>query len=327
MWQDRRTADWCKEQRERGLEDEVREKTGLLLDPYFCASKIAWLLEQSSELRQRCERGEVLFGTIDSYLVWRLTGGKVHATDATNASRTLLYNINTGEWDSELLRSFGIPSAILPKVLDSCADYGTTDADLFGAEIPICGVAGDQQAAVIGQACFAPGMIKATFGTGAFVLLNTGTERIASQNNLLTTVAYQFGGTTTYALEGSVFIAGAGVQWLRDGINIVDEAAQSGELAARAAPDHPTILVPAFTGLGAPWWQPEVRGAIFGITRDTGREEIAAATLEAVCFQTRDLLEAMQQDTGLDPSVLRVDGGLAASDWTMQRLSDTSAAP
>jgi glycerol kinase len=328
VWQDRRTADICRRLKEQGHEPAVTAKTGLLLDPYFSATKIGWLLDHVEGARKLAEAGHLAFGTIDAFLIWRLTGGRVHATDATNASRTLLYDIGKGTWDDDLLRLFNVPRSILPEVRDCNADFGSTEASILGASLPIRGVAGDQQAATIGQACFAPGMMKATYGTGCFALLNTGNEPVASRNRLLTTVAYQLGGKRTYALEGAIFIAGAAVQWLRDGLKIIASAAESGALAARADPEQDVYLVPAFVGLGAPYWRPEARGAMFGLTRGTGPAEVARAALEAVCYQTRDLLEAMRGDWGSrTKSVLRVDGGMVASDWTMQRLADILDAP
>jgi glycerol kinase len=280
--------------------------------------------------RQAAEAGHLAFGTVDTFLIWQLTGGKVHATDATNASRTLLYDIGKGAWDADLLKLFGIPRALLPEVRDCNAGFGTTEPSILGAALPILGVAGDQQAATIGQACFAPGMVKATYGTGCFALLNTGPQPVPSRNRLLTTVAWQLDGERTYALEGAIFIAGAAVQWLRDGLGIIASAPESGALAAAADPQQEVYLVPAFVGLGAPYWQPEARGALMGLTRGTGPREIARAALEAVCYQTRDLLEAMRGDWAAGETgkaVLRVDGGMAASDWTMQRLADILDAP
>ena len=303
-------------------------RTGLLLDPYFSASKIAWILDHVPGARARAERGELAFGTVDTWLLWKLTGGGVHATDATNASRTQLYNIATGDWDDTLLALFRVPRALLPQVRDCSGDFGETLPGLFGGAIPIRGVAGDQQAAMIGQACFQPGAMKSTYGTGCFALLNTGDQIVASRNRLLTTVAYQLNGRRTYALEGSIFVDGAAVQWLRDGLGVLPAASQSGPLAARADPEQDVILVPAFVGLGAPHWAPNARGALFGLTRATGPNELAKAALESVCFQTADLLDAMQADwSGAAETVLRVDGGMAASDWTMQRLSDLVSAP
>ena len=328
VWQDRRTAERCQALREAGHEPMVAARTGLLLDPYFSASKIAWLLDSVPGARERAERGELAFGTVDSWLLWKLTGGAVHATDATNASRTQLYNLKTGDWDEDLLALFDVPRALLPKIKDSSADFGETDPKWFGRSLPIRGVAGDQQAAMIGQACFAPGTLKSTYGTGCFALLNTGDEPVFSSNRLLTTVAYQLNGKRAYALEGSIFIAGAAVQWLRDGLGVIERADQSGALAAEADPHQEVILVPAFVGLGAPYWRPEARGAVFGLTRATGPREMALAALESVAFQTADLISAMRADwTGEADTVLRVDGGMAVSDFTMQRLADLVAAP
>lgn len=330
VWQDRRTADRCAELRSAGHEPGVAAKTGLLLDPYFSGTKAAWILDTVDGARTLADQGRLLFGTVDSFLIWRLTGGATHATDATNASRTLLYDIHLGRWDPELLDLVGVPQAMLPDVRDSAADYGRTERDLFGTSIPILGVAGDQQAATIGQACFRPGMLKSTYGTGCFAVLNTGTEAVASRNRLLTTVAYQLDGVRTYALEGSIFVAGAAVQWLRDGLGVIASAADSGELAASADPEQAVYLVPAFTGLGAPHWDADARGALFGLTRATRPAELARAALESVCYQTRDLLEAMQRDWSAakgGETVLRVDGGMVASDWTMQFLADILNAP
>jgi len=325
VWQDRRTADLCAQLKTAGHEALFAAKTGLLLDPYFSGTKLAWLLGRAPDIAERAARGELAFGTVDTYLLWRLTGGKVHATDATNASRTLLFDIHRGGWDDELLKLLGVPKAVLPQVMDCSAAFGMTDPDLFGAAIPICGIAGDQQAALIGQACFAPGMLKATYGTGCFALLNTGHTPVASKNRLLTTIAYQLDAKRCYALEGAIFIAGAAVQWLRDGLRVVRSAEETGELAQGADPTQDVILVPAFVGLGAPHWRPDVRGALFGLTRATGPRELAKAALESVCFQTADLLAAMQadwMDTASALKVLRVDGGMANSDWCMQRLAD-----
>ncbi len=328
VWQDRRTADQCQALKVAGHEANVAAKTGLLLDPYFSGTKIAWILDHVPGARARAERGELAFGTVDSFLIWRLTGGQVHATDATNASRTLLYDIHENRWRPSLCDLLRVPAAILPEVKDCAADYGATVPDLFGAAIPIRGVAGDQQAATIGQACFKPGMLKSTYGTGCFAVLNTGSEAVASKNRLLTTIAYRLNGETTYALEGSIFIAGAAVQWLRDGLKIIGSASETGPMADMADPNQNVIMVPAFVGLGAPYWDAQARGAIFGITRGTGPKELARAALEAVCFQTRDLLDAMRGDWGAArETVLRVDGGMVASDWTMQRLSDLLDAP
>ncbi len=323
VWQDRRTADLCTRLKAAGHEKLFAEKTGLLLDPYFSGTKLAWLLAHVPEAAGKAARGELAFGTVDTYLLWRLTGGKVHATDATNASRTLLFDIRDGRWDDKLLQILGVPRSVLPTVRDSSAAFGATDPALFGAAIPIYGIAGDQQAALIGQACFAPGMLKATYGTGCFALLNTGRTPVGSNNKLITTIAYQLGGERSYALEGSIFVAGAAVQWLRDGLHVVRSAAETGDLAQAADPTQEVILVPAFVGLGAPYWRPDVRGALFGLTRATGPRELAQAALESVCFQTADLLAAMNADwRDAALKTLRVDGGMANSDWCMQRLAD-----
>lgn len=328
VWQDRRTSDVCAALKKAGHEPEVTGKTGLLLDPYFSGTKIAWILDHVDGARDAAERGELAFGTVDAFLLWRLTGGAVHATDATNASRTLLYDIRELRWRPSLCDLLRVPLDGLPEVRDSAADYGETLPDIFGGSIRIAGIAGDQQAATVGQACFQPGMMKSTYGTGCFALLNTGDEAVQSGNRLLTTIAYQLDGRPTYALEGSIFVAGAAVQWLRDGIGIIDSAAQSGELAAAADPAQDIYLVPAFVGLGAPYWDSDCRGAIYGLSRGTGRAELAKAALESVCYQTRDLLEAMHGDLGsAHQTVLRVDGGMVESDWTMQRLADTLDAP
>ena len=333
VWQDRRTADLCARLKADGHEAMVQEKTGLLLDPYFSGTKLAWLLDHVEGARARAEAGELAFGTIDSWLIWKLTGGAVHATDATNAARTLLYNIREGHWDAAICALLNIPESLLPDVRDCAADYGTTDPALLGGAIPIMGVAGDQQAATIGQACFQPGMMKSTYGTGCFALLNTGDTLVRSANRMLGTIAYQLDGKTTYALEGSIFIAGAVVQWLRDGLKIIDSAPQTQALAEAADPGQQLYLVPAFTGLGAPYWDPECSGAIFGLARNSGPAEFARAALESVGYQTRDLWEAMAADwraeTGkeLGAATLRVDGGMSASDWTMQFLADILGAP
>jgi glycerol kinase len=323
VWQDRRTSDLCAELRDAGHEDLVSSRTGLLLDPYFSATKIAWILDHVDGAREAASRGELAFGTIDTFLLWRLSGGTVHATDATNASRTMLYDIYQNCWSDELLKLFDIPASLLPEVRDSAADFASTEHSIFDGGISICGIAGDQQAATVGQACFQPGMMKSTYGTGCFALLNTGTDAVVSENRLLTTIAYQLDGQTSYALEGSIFIAGAAVQWLRDGLQLIDSAEQSGTLAAAADEAQDVYLVPAFVGLGAPYWDADCRGAMFGLSRGTGRAEIARATLESVCYQTCDLLQAMQRDWGeAGNTILRVDGGMVASDWTMQRLAD-----
>lgn len=323
VWQDRRTAARCADLAAAGHGPMVTARTGLLLDPYFSGTKLAWILERVEGARAKAEAGRLLFGTVDSFLIWKLTGGAVHATDATNAARTLLYDINTGAWDPELCALLRVPMAMLPEVRDCAADFGMTRADLFGRPVPILGVAGDQQAATLGQACFEPGMMKATYGTGCFAVLNTGDRRVESRNRLLATIAYQFDGKPTYALEGSIFIAGAVVQWLRDGLKIIRSAGETQALAEAADPAQEVYLVPAFTGLGAPWWDPEARGAIFGLTRATGPAELARAALESVAYQTRDLWDAMRADwPGAADAVLRVDGGMSASDWAMQALAD-----
>jgi glycerol kinase len=330
VWQDRRTADVCARLKSEGAEPTISQKTGLIIDPYFSGTKVAWILDHVPGARARAERGELLFGTVDCYLLWRLTGGKVHATDATNASRTLLFNIHTGEWDDDLLKILRVPHSMLPEVKDSSHHFGDCTPDVFGAAIPISGIAGDQQAATIGQACFSPGMIKSTYGTGCFALLNTGATPVASKNKLLTTIAYQLGGKRTYALEGSIFVAGSAVQWLRDGLGIIRQASETGELADKSDATQQVYLVPAFVGLGAPYWNPRVRGALFGLTRNTGPAELAYAALESVCYQTFDLREAMRADWPEAKAahiVLRVDGGMTASDWTMQRLADLLDAP
>ena len=329
VWQDRRTASYCDGLKSDGLEELFIQKTGLLLDPYFSGTKIRWLLDNVSGARNRAANGELAFGTIDTFLIWHLTKGTSHVTDATNASRTLCYNIENNSWDPQLLEILDIPNSLFPKVLDCAAEFGNCDKSYFGAAIPILGVAGDQHAATIGQACFKPGMLKSTYGTGCFAMLNTGAKKVRSKNKMLTTIAYRLAGETTYALEGSIFIAGAAVQWLRDGLGIIDDASKSGKMAANADSGQNVILVPAFTGLGAPYWDASARGAMFGITRATGPNEFARATLEAVCFQTRDLLEAMKSDMGNNDfeTVLRVDGGMAARNWTMQNLADILASP
>lgn len=330
VWQDRRTADHCAALKAAGHEAEVTARTGLLLDPYFSATKVAWLLDAVPGARARAERGELAFGTIDSFLIWRLTEGRVHATDATNASRTMLYNIATGAWDADLCALFNVPMALLPEVRDCNASFGETT--LLGAPVPILGVAGDQQAATIGQACFAPGMMKSTYGTGCFALMNTGDTMVPSSNRLLTTVAYQLDGQVTYALEGSIFIAGAVVQWLRDGLAVIARADETERLAAAADPTQSVIVVPAFTGLGAPYWRPECRGAVFGLTRNSGPAELTRAALESVGFQTRDLADAMRADWSASgataaQAVLRVDGGMSANGFAMQFLADILGAP
>ncbi len=324
VWQDRRTADVCGKLKQAGAEAEVTRATGLLLDPYFSATKIAWILDHVEGAREAAEKGRLAFGTTDCFLLWRLTGGRVHATDATNASRTLLYNIHDQQWDKALLERFRIPEALMPEVKDSADAYGECDAKLFGAAIPVTGIAGDQQAAAIGQACFSPGMIKSTYGTGCFVLLNTGAEAVSSKNRMLTTIAYRVGGRVSYALEGSIFIAGAAVQWLRDGLKLIKSAAETESMAASLESNRGVYLVPAFTGLGAPHWNPNARGALFGLTRDSGPAELARAALESVCYQTLDLVEAMGRDAGGALETLRVDGGMVVNDWAMQFLADVT---
>ena len=328
VWQDRRTAGLCNELKQAGHEPRFTASTGLLLDPYFSATKVAWLLDQVEGARAAAEAGHLAFGTIDSFLIWRLTGGTRHLTDATNAARTLLFDIHRQVWDEELLALLRIPAAMMPEVKDCADDFGSCDPALLGAAVPIRGVAGDQQAATVGQACFETGMMKSTYGTGCFALINTGERPVTSSHRLLTTVAYRLDGRTTYALEGSIFVAGAAVQWLRDGLGIIETAADSTALAETADPEQQVILVPAFVGLGAPHWDAEARGAIFGLTRGCGPKELALAALEAVAFQTRDLIEAIRADGALDKDlVLRVDGGMSASDWTLQRLADILGAP
>jgi len=335
VWQDRRTAAACIALRDAGHAPLIAARTGLLLDPYFSATKIAWILDTVPGARQAAEAGALAFGTVDCWLLWQMTAGRVHATDATNAARTMLFDIAEGRWDAELCALFRVPIAMLPEVRDCAAEFGHTAPGLLGAPIPIRGIAGDQQAATIGQACFQPGMLKATYGTGCFALLNTGAQRIASANNLLTTIAYQLDGKRHYALEGAIFIAGAAVQWLRDGLGVIGTAEESGQLAAQSDPQCRIYLVPAFVGLGAPHWDPAARGSIHGITRATGRADFARAALESVGYQTRDLLAAMQADIdaaqgvteAAQAQVLRVDGGMVASDWTMQFLADMLNAP
>ena len=326
VWQDRRTAGQCDSMRRDGLEAQVQARTGLLLDPYFSASKIAWLLNHVDRARSHAAAGDLAFGTVDSFLIWRLTNGAVHATDYTNASRTGLFNIHQLAWDPDLLDMYDIPQSLLPQVRPCSADFGVTDPALFGRSIPIFGVAGDQQAAAIGQCCFAPGDIKSTYGTGCFVLVNTGSTPLPSRHRLLTTVASHIDGRTEYALEGSIFVAGAAVQWLRDGLGVIAHAADTEGLASGLAGNGGVYLVPAFTGLGAPHWQPDARGALFGITRDTGPAALARAALESVCYQTQDLLAAMAED-GVSPASIRVDGGMVANDWMNQFLADILRMP
>ena len=326
VWQDRRTSAFCDRLRAEGNEAEITQKTGLLLDPYFSATKLHWLLSHVDGAAERAARGDLLFGTMDSYLIWKLTEGRAHVTDATNAARTMLYDIRRGCWDAQICALMQVQQSMLPEVRDCASEFGTTH--VFGADIPVLGVAGDQQAATIGQACFQPGMLKSTYGTGCFALLNTGDTLVSSKNRMLGTIAYQFDGKPTYALEGSIFIAGAVVQWLRDGLGLISAAHETADMAAGADSTQSLYLVPAFTGLGAPYWNAECRGAIFGLTRNSGPKEFAKAALQSVGYQTRDLLLAMQDDMGTPgEAVLRVDGGMTASDWTMQFLADILGAP
>ena len=322
VWQDRRTSEFCQNLKNEGQEAEIQQKTGLVIDPYFSASKLAWLLDTVDGARAAATRGELAFGTIDCWLLWQLTGGRVHATDVTNAARTMLFDIHTQQWDDDLLARFDVPRAVLPEVRDSSGRFGETDPALFGRAIPITGIAGDQQAATFGQAAFEPGMIKSTYGTGCFALLNTGSHAVPSTNRLLTTIAWRVGGQTTYALEGSIFVAGAAMQWLRDGLKLIDQAGDTERLADGIADTGGVYLVPAFTGLGAPFWDADARGAILGLTRASGIAEIARAALEAISYQTRDLMAAMAADGAAPNVALRVDGGLVANDWAMQFLSD-----
>jgi glycerol kinase len=319
VWQDRRTAEICQDFSDSA--EAISEKTGLLLDPYFSATKIRWILDHVEGAQQRAEAGELLFGTVDTWLLWKLTGGRSHQTDATNASRTMLFNIHQQCWDDDLLALFNIPACILPEVKDSASDFGASDPTWFGEAITIGGIAGDQQAALIGQGCFTEGMVKSTYGTGCFVILNTGKRALQSSHRLLTTVGYRINGEVTYALEGSIFMAGATIQWIRDGLRLIGDASDSQSLAEATGYDNPVYMVPAFAGLGAPYWDADARGAMFGLTRDTGIKEIVTAGLQAVCYQTRDLLEAMAGD-GVDAGELRVDGGMVVNDWLMQFLAD-----
>lgn len=334
VWQDRRTAAQCQALKDAGHESLFTDKTGLLLDPYFSATKVAWILDNVDGARAAAQKGDLLFGTVDTYLIWRLTQGKHHFTDATNASRTMLFNIDRQDWDDELLEILNVPRTMLPQVKDCADDFGVSAESSIGVALPIAGVAGDQQAALIGQTCFQPGTAKSTYGTGCFAIINTGSERKTSTNRLLSTVGYRLGGEVTYALEGSIFVAGAAVQWLRDGLGVIENASDTEALArsldgnsdvasadaGKAAHDN-VYLVPAFTGLGAPYWDPHARGAMFGLTRDTGPAELARATLDSVCYQTHDLLNAMTGD-GVKPTTIRVDGGMVANDWVLQRLAD-----
>lgn len=326
VWQDRRTAEYCQQLKEAGRESTVSARTGLRLDPYFSATKLHWILENVAGARSRAESGDLAFGTVDCFLLWRLTAGRVHATDASNASRTLLFNIHTQDWDEDLLELFAIPRSMLPDVRDCATDFGTTDASVIGASIPICGMAGDQQAALIGQAGFSPGMTKSTYGTGCFVITNTGETPLSSRNNLLTTVAYRLNGKVTYGIEGSIFVAGSAIQWLRDELKIIASAETTEDIArATGIVDH-VHVVPAFAGLGAPYWDPHARGAILGLSRDSGQAEIVTATLQAVAYQTRDLIDAMAED-GIDPSIIRVDGGMVANDWFLTFLAGILGLP
>ena len=326
VWQDRRTADICTVMKNAGKEAMVTEKSGLLLDPYFTATKLSWMLDRVEGARQRAAAGELCFGTVDSFLIWRLTGGRMHLTDATNASRTSLFNIHDNDWDDDLLALFDVPRSGLPQVMDCAAEFGTCDAALIGAELPIRGVAGDQQAAAIGQGCFTPGALKSTYGTGCFVIINTGAEAVGSKNKLLTTIGYRLNGETTYALEGSIFVSGAIVQWLRDGMNMIGSAGETEAIAAAQPGNNGVYMVPALTGLGAPHWAPNARGAVYGITRDTGPSDFVRAALESVAYQTNDLFTAIAGD-GIPVSVVRVDGGMTENDWLMQFLADVIDLP
>ena len=322
VWQDRRTSDFCAELKQhRDTASTIQKKTGLLLDPYFSATKIRWILDNVPDARDRAKRGELAFGTIDSWLLWNLTGGKNHFTDATNASRTMLYNIESQSWDEELLALFEVPASVLPEVKDCAGDFGTTEASLFGAPIPVTGIIGDQQSAAVGQGCFQKGMAKSTYGTGCFLLLNTGTDLLTSNNQLLSTVAYRLNGEPAYAIEGSIFMAGATMQWLRDGLKLIDDAADSEALAEQCKDELPVYLVPAFTGLGAPYWDPDARGALLGMTRDTGVKEVVAAGLMSVVYQTKDLVDAIAAD-GAEISTLRVDGGMVTNNYLLQKIAD-----
>ena len=321
VWQDRRTAEFCLQLKDQGLQDQVQAKTGLLIDPYFSATKVRWLLDNVAGARDAANEGHLAFGTIDTYILWKLTEGRAHRTDATNASRTMMFNIHDQVWDGDLLTMFDVPASILPEVFDSAADFGVCDASMFGVELPILSMIGDQQAALVGQTCFEQGMAKSTYGTGCFMIVNTGDQALTSENRLLTTVAYRLNGKTTYALEGSIFVAGAAVQWLRDGLKLLENAAESQALAESTPLNHGVYLVPAFPGLGAPYWDPDARGGLLGLTRDTGIKELVSAALQSVCYQTKDLLCAMEAD-GQELKSLRVDGGMLANDWVMQFLAD-----
>lgn len=322
VWQDRRTSALCQRLKATPLDQQVQAKTGLLLDPYFSATKALWILENVPHARERAERGELLFGTVDTFLLWHLTKGKAHATDASNASRTMLFNIHTQTWDEELLQAFNVPPSLLPMVLDNTADFGEMDANILGAPVPITGMAGDQQAACVGQACFRPGMVKSTYGTGSFMLLNTGKKVVRSHNHLLATIAYRIEGKTTYGLEGSIFSAGATIKWLRDGLKLIGSSAETEGLARSVGDTDGVYLVPAFTGLGAPYWDPEARGALLGLTRNSRKEHIVRAALENVAYQTCDLLQAMTGEVGAHLETLRVDGGMVTNDWLLQFLAD-----
>ena len=321
VWQDRRTADFCKSLMKQGLEETVMNKSGLVIDPYFSATKIKWILDNVPEARSRAENNEICFGTVDSFLLWKLTGGKVHATDATNASRTSLYNIESLEWDDQLLKIFDVPKSLMPDVMDSNSHFGDVSKDVMNFELPILSILGDQQAAAVGQSCFKPGSIKSTYGTGCFIIMNSGKKIIKSNSRLLGTICYKINGQATYALEGSIFIAGAVVQWLRDSLKIIETASQTEDIIEKMQNNSGVYLVPAFTGLGCPYWDPDARGAIYGITRDTGKNEITRAAIESVAYQTRDLFKAMSED-GISPQILRVDGGMTDNDWLMQFLSN-----
>ena len=328
VWQDRRTSGLCQRLKDDGVEEMVTDRTGLRLDPYFSSSKLMWILDNVDGVRNRAESGDLIFGTVDSFLIWRLTGGRRHVTDITNASRTMLFNIRTGDWDDDLLGLFRVPRSMMPEVLDCTDDFGSTDTSILGEEIPVTGVAGDQQAATVGQACFRKGMLKATYGTGCFALMNTGDQPVVSRNRLLTTIAWRIDGRTTYALEGSIFIAGAVVQWLRDSMKFISSAGEVDKLAISAGPEQDLCLVPAFTGLGAPYWDADCRGAVFGLNRNSGPAEFARAALESVAFQTRDLADAMRADMpDVGQTIMRVDGGMTASDWTMQAIADQLGSP
>jgi glycerol kinase len=327
VWQDRRTTGTCEKLRADGLEQTIQDKTGLLIDPYFSATKLRWILDEVQGARSQAEAGKLAFGTIDSFLLWRLTGGRVHATDATNASRTQLFNIHTGQWDDELLKIFGIPASLLPDVHDNAYIFGETDASLFGRPIPIAGMAGDQQAALIGQACFEKGMAKSTYGTGCFMLLNTGATAIASDRRMLTTIGYRLNGRTTYALEGAIFVAGAAIKWLRDGIGVITHANETNDMATQVPDSHGVYMVPGFVGLGAPHWDPDARGLICGLTLGSGAAHLARAALESVAYQTRDLAQAMRHDGAGRAQKIRVDGGMAANDWFCQFLANILGLP